>query len=179
MSAGPEDRLQMQVARDEADRFWSRCDRSFGPLSCWPFMGARASNGYGRAKMPVRGSRITDRTHRIAFLIANGWMPKGRLRGALVIRHRCDNPICCNPAHLEAGTQADNVADALSRGRHVPPPHFIGADHPRSKLTVKTVRQARTLNKDGQSCAALARQFGVGETTMGHVLAGRTWKESS
>ena len=33
-----------------------------------------------------------------------------------VIRHRCDIRPCVNPAHLEAGTQAANISDTVSRG---------------------------------------------------------------
>lgn len=179
MSAGPEDILQMQVAPCEAERFWGRCDRSGGPEACWPFSGAQAPNGYGKAKMPVHGSRQTERTHRIAFLIQNGWLPKGRSKASLVIRHACDNRICCNPAHLEAGTQAQNVNEAIVRGRHVPPPHQVGDDHPRSRLSAEKVAIARALHAQGSSCASLARRFGVGETTMGHALAQRTWKDPS
>jgi len=35
-----------------------------------------------------------------------------------VVAHLCDNPGCCNPAHLRWTTQAMNVADALAKGRH-------------------------------------------------------------
>lgn len=34
-----------------------------------------------------------------------------------VARHRCDNPPCCRPDHLEWGTTQDNVADRVARGR--------------------------------------------------------------
>jgi len=31
--------------------------------------------------------------------------------------HRCDNPPCCNPAHLYVGTRKQNIADAVERKR--------------------------------------------------------------
>ena len=35
----------------------------------------------------------------------------------MVIRHECDNPICCNPFHLVIGTQKENNHDILIRSR--------------------------------------------------------------
>src|SRR5689334_7900007 len=46
------------------DEFWSRVDRSGGPTACWPWMGPRTKDGYGR----FRGRYA----HRIALEAALG-----------------------------------------------------------------------------------------------------------
>ena len=111
-------------------------------------------------------------------MLSRGWRPQGRGRGSFLVRHSCDFRPCCNPAHLLEGTQADNMADCIQRGRHSPPPRFEGEGHPRAKLTARKVRVARRAHRMGFGCAVLARRYGVGDTTMGHVLAGRTWRHA-
>jgi hypothetical protein len=87
------------------------------PCLIWP--GAVDQNGHGNVFVRMTGSRktrdrkaITDKAHRVAFL-ANG----GKLEPGQVVRHECDVRRCCNRAHLEAGTQLENVHDMLARGR--------------------------------------------------------------
>lgn len=41
----------------------------------------------------------------------------GEIPDKNVIRHKCDNPACINPSHLEIGTQKDNMKDAEKRNR--------------------------------------------------------------
>ena len=50
--------------------------------------------------------------HRAAFLLAGNTLQPGN-----VIRHTCDVPHCLNPEHLIEGTQAENLQDAIDRGR--------------------------------------------------------------
>lgn len=64
--------------------------------------------GYGR--ITANGKQVG--THRVAYEIAYGPIPDG-----LLVRHSCDNPPCCNPAHLLLGTVQDNADDRVARGR--------------------------------------------------------------
>lgn len=65
---------------------------------------------YGRVR--VDGKKVL--AHRRAYELARGPIPPG-----MKVCHSCDNPLCCNPAHLFLGTQKDNVQDSITKGRHV------------------------------------------------------------
>lgn len=161
---------------DQIAHFWARVDRSGGPDACWPWTGATAPYGHLQWRFPD-GLRH-ERAHRIAFMLETGELPRGRGRNSLIVRHRCDNPPCCNPGHLELGTHRDNAVDRDVRGRLSPAPRFEGEGHPRARLTSNDVRTARLLNRNGVSCQELARRFSIGGTTMAHALAGRTWRNA-
>lgn len=76
--------------------------------ACVEYQGAKNASGYGVIPKPVNGSRLA---HRAALAEALGRPVQG------VVRHSCDNPPCINPMHLTEGTQAENVQDAVDRGR--------------------------------------------------------------
>ena len=71
---------------------------------CWEWQGNKSTDGYGCWS----GKRV----HRCLYSVQHGPIPDG-----LIIMHRCDNRSCCNPAHLELGTVADNNKDMMLKGR--------------------------------------------------------------
>lgn len=149
-------------------RVWSRIDRSGGPDACWLWTGAKNNRGYGQITNQQR--RIYG--HRLVWSFVNGPIPE-----SLQILHSCDNPPCCNPAHLSIGTQADNMQDCSAKGRTAMPtnqPH--GTAHWNRKLTDDDVRQARASFSAGHSAKVIAARLGVSPTTVFDAIARRTWK---
>lgn len=104
--------------------------------------------------------------HRALFIDAYGPLEKG-----IVVRHKCDNTLCINLEHLEAGTQAENVRDMIERGRHYAGCQK-GEKNAFSRLTEDNVRFI--LGYKGNQ-RELARLFGVSPATINDIKRGRTW----
>jgi hypothetical protein len=101
-----------RMTTDE-ERFWAQVDRSDGPDACWPWTGAQnPRNGYGY--LTYRSAQRF--AHRVALELSGQEIPVG-----LLVMHTCENPLCCNPAHLKVGTRADHM-QRRSRLRHLRPP---------------------------------------------------------
>lgn len=90
------------------ERFWKRVWIG-GEDDCWPWRKKLNDAGYGI----FSDGSVASRAHRVSWTIKHGPIPSG-----LIVRHRCDIRSCVNPAHLELGTQADNVNDMMDRKRH-------------------------------------------------------------
>lgn len=142
-----------------AERFWAKVERGARD-ECWLWRGAKNSDGYGVIRTP-EGLRLA---HRTALVL------HGRDPGHLVARHSCDTPACVNPAHLKAGTQAQNIRDAIARGRH-----NRGVRNGQSILDERKVRTIRSLAARGRSTREIAMRYGVSREAVRDVLSGRTW----
>lgn len=138
--------------------------RAGDPAECWIWTGARASGGYGHTH---RDSEHVY-AHRAAFESLHG---VGSARG-FVVRHRCDNPPCCNPSHLLIGTQADNANDCVERGRNNP---AKGEEIWTAQLTAADVRHMRDMARDGATIAAICALYPVSAVSVSLALRGITW----
>lgn len=114
------------------------------------------------------------RAHRWAWERVNGSIPDG-----LVVMHLCDNKLCCNLEHLRLGTQAENIADKVSKHRQA-----RGERMAEAKLTREIVKEARRLCVPGKrggvyTYTALARRFGVDRAALTRAVKGQTWRDET
>lgn len=133
------------------------------PDDCWPWTGAIGTHGYG--VIGTEGSG-TITSHRAAFLVANGYLPAG------VVMHSCDNRPCCNPGHLLDGTQAQNLADMVAKGRKGPGPR--GEQCRTAKLTAAQVIEIRRRWDAGERGFHAA--FHVTYDTIWKIGARKSWR---
>jgi hypothetical protein len=104
--------LYLRPWMDHETRFWQKVDKSAGPDACWVWTSTKFSSGYGAFKV----DDLERQSHRVSYEYAHGVSLLGR--DADHILHSCDNPPCVNPAHLRLGTNADNIADCIAKGRN-------------------------------------------------------------
>lgn len=173
-AAGRDSQRRMTFAPEEVERWrgerdrgpgleellWAQVQRG-GPEECWPWTGSRITGGgYGRLRRGRRDKHLL--THRLAWELTNGPIPEG-----LRVCHHCDNPPCCNPAHLFLGTDADNSRDMVSKDRHA-----RGQRNHFAKLTEECVRQIRAAEG---TLTAIGARFGCSPVTVRDIKHGKTW----
>lgn len=155
-------------------RFWEKVAKR-EPEECWPWTGARVESGHGviSRRLPD-GRHRNEGAHRLAWEIANGQaVPAG-----MHVRHSCDNPPCCNPAHLQTGTTQDNTADRVMRGRgargskchHQTP--FRG----NYRLTAEQVVEIRRRRAEGELLRVLGLEFGVTAAAISLIANRKQWR---
>lgn len=129
---------------------------------CWEWNLGK-SHGYGQVRVSEIWGSTPVYAHRLAYVLRYGAIPEG-----LVVCHECDNPCCVNPDHLFLGTQADNVADMVSKGRHCP-----GEANGMVKITDTEVKAIKAMRQAGMTGRAIAKLFGVSEGHISTILKGK------
>jgi hypothetical protein len=148
----------MKVSPEE--RFWAKV-RKGEPDECWEWTKNRGVYGYGQ----LRFGGADRRAHRVAYQLHYGVDP-----GTLFVCHRCDNPSCCNPAHLFLGTARENMADKVRKGRQA-----RGERQGLSKLTADQVVEIRRLRMERWSITRLAKKFSVDPSLVARIVTGQIW----
>lgn len=145
---------------DDIDRFWAKVDKA-GPDECWNWTAGRCRKGYGWFSLWGRAIR----SHRVSYLIARGSIPDG-----MQVLHTCDVPACVNPAHLWVGTNADNRADMVAKGRA-----SRGAKHCCAKLTEVDIPVIRARLAAGEPQRAIAADYGLHQVAISLIKTGANW----
>lgn len=141
----------------EVSRFWRLVDVR-GANECWPWKGD-LRRGYGVFQY---GGRVRP-AHELALSFTTG----EKRAATLDTCHSCDNPPCCNPAHLRFDTRRSNVADMDRRGRRI---------NPGARLTASDVEIIRIRRSAGARQKDLAAQFGVTDGLISEIVRGLRWR---
>lgn len=161
-----------KVRRSDIQRFWSRVDiRS--RTECWEWLAGRNSKKpkFNYGIFWLNGEGVLS--HRLALALhlkRDIWEQE--------VMHTCDNPPCCNPYHLFAGTHTDNMQDKIKKGRHG---CERGEDRYNAKLSEEKVRKIRKLHRLSlkyrkYNYTYLAKMFDVDRALIRGVVIGTCWK---
>lgn len=170
------------LTSNQIDRFWSAVDKSAGDDACWHWTRGRDKDGYGKVGFGKKGEQKHYRSHRVALFLASSSL------GEVAMHATCDNPICCNPRHLKWGTQTENRADCVAKGRTArgetsgrrtkPERTARGERHPAATLTDAQAAELRRRYVRGLG-GVLAREFGVSRNVAHAIGVGRSYRHLS
>lgn len=126
---------------------------------CWIWLGSISAGGYAR----ITVNRSVN-AHRISYAAY-----VDDILSDLHVLHRCDNRCCVNPEHLFLGSNRDNIADKVAKGRQA---RNAGIKHPSVKLTEE---QALAVYADQRPFSEIARSFGLTRGTVVGIKSGKSW----
>jgi HNH endonuclease len=130
---------------------------------CWEWQKGADEFGYGHFRDRITGK--TENAHRISYKVFKGEIPKG-----IFVCHSCDNPKCCNPDHLWAGTCKENMQDAKTKGRTLKGNKF------RAKLSESDIIEIRKSYGIENSYKSLGKKYGVESSNIRAIIKRRSWK---
>lgn len=146
----------------------ARFDAKYVPepnSGCWLWVGATTKQGYGSFYVADKQARLA---HRVSWFLHRGEMPPPSIK----VCHSCDTPACVNPDHLWLGSQRDNAADCIQKGR-ARRARQVGETNPAAVLRESDVE---AILNDRRSYSQIARAYGCSQSSIGMIKTGRNWK---
>lgn len=143
--------------------FWNRVQKSQSLDACWPWLGCEDGHGYGCLKY----QGIVRKAHRLAWELANRVTLSNK---DIFVCHHCDNPVCCNPAHLWIGSVIDNNRDAMKKNRTCK-----GSRNANARLKEADIPMIFSRHRRGESQRFIAKAYRVYQSTIGEVLRRESW----
>ena len=138
-------------------RFLANVSPVASPKGCWTWTGGKSGgNGYG----VIRVNGKAEYAHRVSHELFKGPIPAGKM-GLPTWTCR----VCVNPAHIYAGTHAQNMADAVARGSFVR----------KGKLRPAQVLAIVEGVKNGKTNVEMAKAFDTSVETVARILQGKSW----
>ena len=148
------------------ERFWEKVNVQDSQL-CWDWLAGKTLKGRGSFRNDT-GSCLA---HRFAWEITHGGIPQG-----LLVCHKCDNPLCCNPDHLFLGTNRENNQDMIQKGRGFFPK---GVRNGRARLSEFEVRFIRYWVDRGYTHDSLLSSFQVTKQMLRNIGLRKSWAHLS
>ena len=130
---------------------------------CWIWLLSVNKKGYGLINIDC----LQRLAHRVSWRYFIGKIPENTH-----VLHKCDVPSCINPAHLFLGSNLDNIADRVLKGRGI-----NGERHPFAKLSAQDVSKIRSL-AGSKTQSAIAIDYEMNQSILGRLLHGKTWKQT-
>lgn len=131
---------------------------------CWNWNRSRRAKNSPYAQGHMWGK--TWNMHKLSYILWKGSVPDG-----MVVRHICNNPICCNPEHLQIGTQMDNVLDCMMADRHCK-----GTRNGNAKLSERQVLEiAFKYYANIANMSQLGSDYGISRVAVRYIINGKLW----
>jgi hypothetical protein len=160
--------LRLQPGRPREVDNWLAWAATVETSKCLLFPYQRNKLGYGLYVATTgRLNRKKRRAHNRVCEIAHGPPPSSKHRAL----HSCDNPPCCNKAHLRWGLPLDNSTDMVERDRH-----SRGERHPAAKVSDETVRWIRELVAAGNRQKDIAEGLGMAKSVICEIVNRKAWR---
>ena len=155
--------MVFQQTQTATERFWPKVNVR-GPDECWEWLGHRNYQGYGRFHLDGK----TRYAHRCAWELHSGQRVTTQC-----ICHTCDNPACCNPAHLFPGSHADNMRDMAMKGN-------AGPTSRKTELTAGGVKLIRAMWASGAYIQQeIGDALGVKRDRVNAIANRKSWRHVS